>query len=131
MATDIDSARYISFSTLKNDGSVVASPVWVVPFNGGYAFNTGANSFKVKRLRNNPSVSVARSNFKGAVKADAKIHQGTATVGSEAEHVLVNALVRAKYALAYPVLISSGELWRKLRGKPADESVVILITLTD
>lgn len=130
MPTDLDNARYISLTTFKKDGTPVASPVWIVPYKGGYAFNTEADSFKVKRLKKNSAVTLAPSSVKGTVKAGATTHSGTATISGE-DNPNVNVLVRAKYRLSYPILIGSGELWRKLRRKPEPASVAILISLTD
>ena len=67
MAAELDRAKYISFSSFKRNGDAVALPVWVVPFEGGYAFTTEESSYKVKRIRNNPKVTVQASTFRGKV----------------------------------------------------------------
>jgi PPOX class probable F420-dependent enzyme len=131
MTTDLDNARYILFTTFRKDGTSVSSPVWVVAYNNGYAFNTAADSFKVKRLKKNSTVTVAPSNVKGALKPGATTHHGTAEVVSGDENIKVNAIIKMKYRMAYPLLIGTGEMWRKIRRKPPEESVAILITLTD
>ena len=40
MSADLDNAKYVSFTSYKKDGTTVSLPVWVVPFEGGYAFTT-------------------------------------------------------------------------------------------
>jgi PPOX class probable F420-dependent enzyme len=130
MPTDLDTAKFIALSTFKRDGTAVSTPVWVVPFNGGYAFTTGASSFKVRRLNNNPAVTVSASNYKGVVAKGSAVHHGTATIDASLTSA-VDALIKSKYKVTYPLLISTGELWRKLRGKPEVASVAVLISLTD
>ncbi len=129
MTTDLDAARFISFTTFKRDRTAVATPTWIVNYNGGYAFTTGVDSFKVRRLKNNPAVTLAASNYKGVVKASSPTHSASATLADATTTSAVDRLVRSKYKITYPLLISSGELWRKITKKPKTESVAVLITL--
>ena len=59
MPADLDAAKYVSFTTYKKDGNAVSLPVWVVPFEGGYAFTTDHDAFKVKRVRRDPRATLA------------------------------------------------------------------------
>ena len=127
MPADLDRARYIAFGTYRADGSLKSTPTWVTPFRDGYAFTTDPSSFKVKRLRANPNVVITVSNISGKVSADATAHHGAATLLDASETDEVDKLIRAKYRIQYPLLISTGAAWRRLRGKTPAESVGVLV----
>ncbi|MCX6517649.1 MAG: pyridoxamine 5'-phosphate oxidase family protein [Actinobacteria bacterium] len=80
MSADLDNAKYVSFTSYKKDGTTVSLPVWVVPFEGGYAFTTDPGAFKVKRVRRDARVSLAVCSFKGKVSPDAVTHSGAAVI---------------------------------------------------
>ena len=104
--TDIDSARYIAFTSFKKDGTPVNTPVWVVPFEDGYAFTTSDTSFKVKRIQRNPNVTVAASNARGRVADGTTVHHGAAVVLSSDQTNLVIAAIQKKYRIGWMLLRS-------------------------
>lgn len=117
MPADLDTAKYVSFVSMKKDGTPAATAVWLVPFEGGYAFTTDADAWKVKRVRRNPAVTLAVSDMRGKVAAGAVVHSGTAEV-LEADAVgRVERAIRRKYWFGYTVLIVPSNLWQRLRGK--------------
>src|SRR5688572_27960560 len=69
MATPLDSHRYVSLETFKQDGGGVKTPVWAAPLEGKLVVVTDGTSYKVKRLRKNPRIRAAacdvRCNLKG------------------------------------------------------------------
>jgi uncharacterized protein len=60
--------KYISLETFKKNGEGVKTPVWFVLNDGALYVYTEADSWKVKRIRNNPGVRVAPCNIRGVVK---------------------------------------------------------------
>ena len=94
---EIDSAKYIAFSSLKSNGTPVSTAVWVVPFADGYGFTTGASSFKIKRIAKNPNITVCVCDRSGAVKPDATIYHGTSCVLDEISSEQVARAIRTKY----------------------------------
>ncbi len=83
----LENDKYILLTTFRRDGTPVSSPVWIVPFgDGAYAFTTSSGSGKVKRLRNNASVTAQPSDVKGRVKEGAPSYSGSARIGSVDEH---------------------------------------------
>jgi PPOX class probable F420-dependent enzyme len=60
--------NYISLETFKKSGDGVKTPVWFVLDHGVFYVYTEADSWKVKRIRNNPHVRVAVCNMRGTVK---------------------------------------------------------------
>jgi PPOX class probable F420-dependent enzyme len=59
--------KYISVETFKKNGHGVKTPVWFVLHNDALYVYTEADSWKVKRIRNNPQVRVAACNVRGEV----------------------------------------------------------------
>jgi PPOX class probable F420-dependent enzyme len=65
MATELDDARYINLLSYKRDGGAVKTPVWVAPLDGKLVIFTNRDSYKVKRIRRNPQVRIARCDARG------------------------------------------------------------------
>ena len=130
MPTDLDAAKYVSFTTYKKDGNPVSLPVWVVPFEGGYAFTTDHDAFKVKRVRRDSRATLAVCTFKGQVAPDATVHVGTAVVLDGPDSKRVAALVRKKYSVMYLAIIAQSAV-RRLFGKGSHAAdTAIKVTLT-
>ena len=117
MPSDLDKAKYVSFVSMKKDGTPAATAVWLVPFEGGYAFTTDADAWKVKRVRRNPEVTLAVSDMRGKVAPGATVHKGRAEVLAPDAVRRVDRAIRRKYWLGYAVLIAPSNLWQRLRGK--------------
>ena len=130
MPADLDAAKYVSFTTYKKDGTAVSLPVWVVPFEGGYAFTTDHDAFKVKRVRRDPRATLAVSTFKGVVAPDATVYQGTAEILNGPDSKRVADLVRKKYSVMYLAIIAQSWL-RRIFGKDSHAAdTAIKVTLT-
>jgi PPOX class probable F420-dependent enzyme len=63
-----DGQKYISLETFKKNGQGVKTPTWFVLHKNGFYVYTEADSWKVKRIRNNPRVRVAVCNIRGDIK---------------------------------------------------------------
>src|SRR5574337_1213743 len=58
--------RYVSLTTHRRDGSLASTPVWVVSDDGARLLVwTGASTWKVRRIRRDPRVLVAASDYRG------------------------------------------------------------------
>lgn len=119
MPQELDRARYVSFTSYKRNGEPISLPVWVVPFEGGYAFTTDPDAFKVKRVRHNPRVTLRACSVRGKVDSGVTEFHGTAEYVDAATADRVNKAIRRKYWLAYRLLIAPSNLWSKLRGGSA------------
>lgn len=116
LLADLTDARYISLTTRRRDGSLVSTPVWVVSDDGRRLLVwTHASTWKVKRIRRDPRVLVAKSNYRGRERGPRL--EGHARVVND---VNVRKLIREKYGWQKRLL----ELLS--RGKP-DTSVTIAI----
>ena len=57
--------KYLSVTSFRRDGTGVATPVWFVNEGDRLLAMTAAGSGKVKRIRRNPSVTVAACSARG------------------------------------------------------------------
>ncbi len=114
----ISDEKYVSLVTFRKDGTPVASPVWIVALPDGSAgFTTDDGSGKVKRIRNNPRVTLQACSVRGAVKDGSPVVEATAEVMVGADAAPVWAAICGKYTLMTK-LFKVGTLWRKVRRKP-------------
>jgi uncharacterized protein len=91
------SHKYLSLETFKKSGQGVRTPVWFVLHNDALYVYTEADSWKVKRIRNNPSVRVAICSVRGDVKGPWV--DGTASLVQGDERVAADKLLDRKYFL--------------------------------
>ena len=129
MPTDLDTAKYVSITTFRKDGTPVSAPVWVVPFDGGYAFTTDTNSWKVKRVRNDARASLTVCDVRGRVKDGATVHQGAAVVLGPEDVARVAALVKKKYRIGWAMLGVMGAV-KKLTGKGSTATAECAVKVT-
>jgi len=128
--SELDTARYISFTTFKKDGSAVSTPVWITGTGGTYAFSTGGASWKARRLRRNPSVQVRVSDMRGRVAPGAATYEGTGeVVGSPEAVAAVERALSAKYGLQYRAIRFVGGLRNRFGRGDGDEIVAVHLSL--
>lgn len=90
---DLADTRYISLTTRRRDGSFVSTPVWVASNDGRRLLVwTGASTWKVKRIRRDPRVFVAKSNYRDRERGPRL--EGRARIVDDVD---VKKLIREKY----------------------------------
>ena len=90
--------KYISLTTFKRDGTAVATPVWVVSDDGRRLLVwTGPDTWKVKRLRRDPRVVVAASDYRGRTRGESV--EGVGRLLDIPQGSLVEPLLDGKYGL--------------------------------
>jgi uncharacterized protein len=124
--TTVAKARYVSLTTFRKNGDPVSTAMWIAPdADGTLIISTHSESWKVKRLKNDPRVEVRPSSAAGAVKPDAPVVSGTAELifdESKRDHFV--AALRRKYGLQQRLLA-----WvESLRGSRATDRVILRIT---
>jgi len=67
LPAELRNQKYISLTTYRKTGAPVRTPVWFAEKNGKLYIFTNPTSGKVKRMRNNPAVSVAPCTIRGRV----------------------------------------------------------------
>src|SRR3954470_21778295 len=89
--------KYIALETFKKNGQGVKTPVWFVLHNGALYVYTEADSWMVRRVRNNPRVRVAACTVRGEVKGP--WIDGTASIVDGEERLAADKLLDRKYFL--------------------------------
>ena len=117
-APELDEAKYISFVSFRKDGTAVPSPVWCVPYDGGFAFTTEPQSWKVKRILANPNVTIQVCNYRGSVQSKTTVYAGTAVLLDANATAEVRDRVKRKYPIAYKLLIERSDRKAARRGEP-------------
>lgn len=98
--TQLGAAQYIALETYKKNGQAVATPVWVTQEASKLYVITEGDSGKVKRIRNNSQVRVAKSDMRG--KVEGEWVSATAHVLTDAAAVTQQGKrLAAKYGLFY------------------------------
>jgi hypothetical protein len=126
---DIRAARYVSLTSSKRNGEPVDVPVWIAPLPDGRAgFTTDAGSFKVKRIRNNPAVSLRACDMRGRVAEGAEAVPATAVVVDDGpDQQRVHDAVAAKYGIQFTLIHLGGKLKRMI-GRDAPPVTAIVLT---
>ncbi|MFB7514893.1 PPOX class F420-dependent oxidoreductase [Streptomyces sp. NPDC056144] len=94
---ELQRGRYVSLTTFRKNGTGVATPVWyAVEGSELYAW-TRADSWKVKRLRNDPRVTVAVCDVRGNVAEGTPRHSGEGRLVDGEELRRIRKLLSRKY----------------------------------
>jgi uncharacterized protein len=68
---DIAGSEYILLTTFTKDGRPKPTPIWAAPDGDGLIVITQEQSWKVKRVRNTPRVTIAKCNMRGKPESEA------------------------------------------------------------
>lgn len=124
MGTALDDAEYVNLRSYRRDGSGADTPVWVAPWQGKLAVFTLRESYKVKRIRREPRVQVARCDVRGKLRGP--------WLDGRARIVTDHAEERAAYAQfneKYRLRMRIGTVFSTLVGR-AKRRVILEITLS-
>jgi PPOX class probable F420-dependent enzyme len=125
---DLGKERFVSLTTLRRDGTPVATPVWVVVAAGLLYVWTGSQTGKAKRIRNNPGVTLAPCTRRGTVTGAAVPAQ--AVIVSVGERPEIWRLFAAKYGLELRAIVAAERLVGLLRlGRSRRQSERIYVEL--
>lgn len=125
----IASEEYVSLTTFTKDGRPKPAPVWIVDLGDGKAgFTTGSDSWKIKRIKNTPGVTLQPCNQKGKINEGTEVVKATAWVGSDRDFERVNGLVKEKYGIWVPIMKTVGKV-RSLMGKGQSGDACVMLSL--
>jgi uncharacterized protein len=97
--------KFVSLTTYKKNGDALATPMWVGRDGDQLFVWTPADSAKIKRVRNDPRVTLVPCGRFGKPNNDAEPVAGTAEVITEPATVRRLAeVIRHKYGLEYWVV---------------------------
>ncbi|MGV0039901.1 PPOX class F420-dependent oxidoreductase [Mycobacterium colombiense] len=110
---DLANAQYILLTTFTKDGKPKPTPIWAaVDKQRGdrLLVITGENSWKVKRIRNTPRVTLATCTMNGRPTSEAV--EGTAALLDKSETAAVYDAIGKRYGIVGKVF----NFFSKLRG---------------
>ena len=84
---EVSNARYVLLTTFTKDGRPKPTPIWVAPDGDRLLVITEADSWKVKRIRNTPRVTLAVCGMRGTPKSEAVEATAAILDNSETENV--------------------------------------------
>src|SRR5689334_22726820 len=113
--SEVGRSPYVSFTSYRKDGTPVSAPVWIAPDGDDLYFFSDTGAFKVKRIRNNPAVTLQPCDVRGRIKDGAPVVSGLAEVLDHAESSRVRRIVNRKYR----VMGTLGTVFSRLRGAEA------------
>ena len=70
---DIAGSEYILLTTFTKDGRPKPTPIWAAPDGDGLIVITQEKSWKVRRIRNTPRVTIAKCDMRGNPKSEAVV----------------------------------------------------------
>ncbi len=128
MMMAIADEKHVALTTFRRNGEPKTTPVGIVRFGDGVALTTGSQSWKLKRLRNDPRVELQPCNGRGVITEGSTKVTGQGRQGSDDEFDQVLQAVKAKYGFQVALTILFGKL-RKMIGKGPMSDAAILIRL--
>jgi uncharacterized protein len=121
--------KYLSITSYRRDGTGKATPVWFVQEDGRLLVETDADSFKVRRIRRTPSVTVAPCTATGRLRGEPA--PARAELLPESEVRRVEQLMARKYRFDLLLIKPARALQAALRGgRSRGKPVVLAITPT-
>ncbi|MEZ5226350.1 MAG: PPOX class F420-dependent oxidoreductase [Acidimicrobiales bacterium] len=125
----ISDEKYVALTTYRRDGTPKPSPVWIAALpDGSVGFTTASSSWKVRRLANNPSVTLQPCDSRGNVRSGTSPVSGTARAVQGDEFEAVRSAIKNKYGIQFLAITAVGRL-AKLIGKGSGTDTAIVITL--
>ena len=107
---DISKAQYVLLTTFTKDGRPKPTPIWIARDGDRAVVITEKNSWKVKRIRNTPRVTLAICDMRGKVKGPTI--EAVATVLDDSHTEAVYRAINKRYGIVGKVF----SFFSKLRG---------------
>ncbi len=107
---DVSNAQYVLLTTFTKDGRPKPTPIWIARDGDRAVVITEANSWKVKRIRNTPRVTLAVCDMRGKVKGPTI--EAKATVLDDSHTDAVYRAINKRYGIIGRIFT----IFSKLRG---------------
>jgi PPOX class probable F420-dependent enzyme len=114
--TDLAAEKFVRLTTFRRDGTPVGTALWVVGHGDHLYVWTGSGTGKVKRVRNNPAVSISPATRRGQPTGPAV--PGQATVVAMNDRPQVWPEFTAKYGLGLRMVTATEKLLAALHIGP-------------
>lgn len=107
---DLAKAQYILLTTFTKDGRAKPTPIWTAPDGDRLLVITEGKSWKVKRIRNTPRVTLATCTMGGRATSEAV--EATAVILDKSQTPIVYDAIGKRYGIVGKVF----NFFSKLRG---------------
>ena len=107
---DVSKAQYVLLTTFTKDGRPKPTPIWIARDGDRALVITEKNSWKVKRIRNTPRVTLAVCDMRGNVKGETI--EAVATVLDDSQTESVYQAINQRYGIVGRIF----NFFSKLRG---------------
>ncbi|MEO3759214.1 PPOX class F420-dependent oxidoreductase [Mycobacterium sp. B14F4] len=107
---DVAKSEYVLLTTFTKDGRPKPTPIWAVPRGDGLVAITQEKSWKVKRIRNTPRVTIAVCDRRGNAKGE-PVEAVAAVLDKSANGATYDAIGKR-----YGLLGKTFNFFSKLRG---------------
>lgn len=94
---EVSNAKYLLLTTFTKDGRPKPTPIWAAPDGDRLLVITEEDSWKVKRIRNIPRITLAVCDMRGNPKSEAI--DATATILDKSQTGLVYDAIGKRYGL--------------------------------
>ena len=107
---EVSKAQYVLLTTFTKDGRPKPTPIWIARDGDRALVITEKNSWKVKRIRNTPRVTLAVCDMRGNVKGETI--EAVATVLDDSQTESVYQAINQRYGIVGRIF----NFFSKLRG---------------
>ena len=121
--------KYVSLTTFTKSGERKSTPVWIVAVDDYVGFTTGSDSWKLKRLRNDPRCELQPCDSRGRVSDGSIVVTGKGREATAEEHADVAAAVAKKYGLANRAISAFSAIRSLVRRTESVSSTSVVIHL--
>ena len=120
--------KYLSVTSFRGDGTPVATPVWFVQSGGRLLVETDADSYKVRRIRANPTVRVAPCTASGRLRGE-PVDARAEILGPETLEP-TRKLMAGKYRLDRIFILPIYRLVQGMRHHPDGDGDPVILQIT-
>lgn len=97
--TDVGKAQYVLLTTFRKDGTPVPTPLWAALDGQKLLIWTVTDSWKVKRIKRNPDVTLQACDMRGKPKGDTVVRGRAELLDSQGTDHVRSAIVK-KYRVS-------------------------------
>lgn len=121
--------KYLSLTTFTKSGKRKPTAVWIAAVDGSLGFTTGADAWKLKRLRNDPRCELQPCDSRGRVSEGSIVVTGKGREADPQEYEQIRAAIDNKYGLSVKLIEGSMKLRSMVTRQPTTPRTAIVIDL--
>lgn len=110
----VGTANYVLLTSFRKNGTPVGTPLWAALDDGKLYVWTVTDSWKVKRIRRNPAVTVQPCTVSGTPRG--AVVNGTAQILDDTGSDRVRRLIKRKYSIQGWLIVVGSQLRRGRKG---------------